>query len=154
MISNILSYYMFIILFIWTFTFFESTCNIRGILFILAVLFYIFEKYISSSLPNNTGGDILSIQLMYTNIIFYLMRFGFLLLIVLILLIKTYTYQKDNKIARNVSEYDYYNTITPIWMRKYYNKITLHNDYLLEKFRKMNELLNNETPVKGKKYDN
>jgi hypothetical protein len=53
-------------------------------------------------------------------------------------------YKSNSNTLMNISEYKSYFNITPVWIRKYFTRIQIQNEYLIEKFNKMNQVFDNQ----------
>lgn len=63
-------------------------------------------------------------------------------------------YIKDESSKELWSEYKRILNFTPVWMKKYFSKIKMQNDYLIEKFQTMKELLERESLEEIRKFKN
>jgi hypothetical protein len=127
---------------IWFLTFFETINGIKIYLYFLIISFFLFEKFIllKYEVP------IYDLGVIYFNIIFYCFRVVYLMIVIATAFIRHCFFNKNlnTNIKDGWTEYKNLLSLTPMWMKKYFNKIKIQNEYLIEKFQTMEELMERE----------
>jgi hypothetical protein len=140
--SNSFCFYFLFLFFTLVLTTFKPIRSIRHYLHLFIVLFFLFEKFLLNKILSPTfyqGGII------YYTIVLYLLRICYVSFILILIIIRCIYFEKKvDSTTRLLSEYNKYINMTPVWLRKYFNRIEMQNESLLNKYRKMKELIEKE----------
>jgi hypothetical protein len=140
--ANTFYFFSALLVIVWLLTFLDSLSNSRLLLFSLVVIFFLIEKYYINVFLNKSPFDITQV---YYILLFYCLRFAYVITIAVVLYLNYSKHVKaKNEVALMYSDCRSYFNITPAWMRKYFTRMKLHNEGLLEKFRAINKIIENE----------
>jgi hypothetical protein len=165
--SNSLFFFLILFSLVWFLTMIKSLKSSRIVLNILLFLFFLTEKFLLPQFFQNFS--YVDLSFIYYNLIFYVLRVFYCLVILTVMFLKFYYYKpknkeicRENQSAYKKGEYtkeiwtDYKSllSLTPVWMKKYFTKIKMQNDYLIEKFQTMKELLERENLEEIRNFKN
>jgi len=144
---NSLFFFSILLFVVWLITFFKSFKKNKLILNLIVIIFFFIERFIIFSFsknPNKYNVDYISYSLM-----FYFLRFFYILSILIFILIKSQHNKKKEdeslKLENIITECNsLLLNMTPMWMKKYFSKIKIQNEYLIEKFNLMEDLMERE----------
>jgi hypothetical protein len=137
---NSVNFYFAILLMAFIFTLADCLSGIRLLLMSLIVCFFLIERYYISLLFNHSS--FLDLSQLYYILIFYALRLVYIVVLASIMYIRYSSHKrKANEVSLMYSDCKSYFNITPAWMRKYFTRMKMQNDYLLEKFRVINKII-------------
>lgn len=134
-----ISFFIFLAVFVWCLSFKESIFGIRNSLYFIVISTYLFERFFVCGLVSGYFSGY--VGQIYFIVVFYCLR----VIYFLFLIIYAYVYAKGPR--NNLVIPDIYMTLTPAWMKKYFTKIKIQNDYLIQKFQTLNKLIEEENLI-------
>jgi hypothetical protein len=137
-------FFLFLIVYIYLLTNFNSTHSLRMISFCSVILYFFFEKNLVAIFVND---------LFYQYVVFYIVRMSYVILLLIVAIIKAYYYKcidKENYVNLQGLKRDFQHLImeTPYWIKKYVLKLSDQNKAMVERFRKLNSAFS-----KGKGFE-
>lgn len=165
--SNSLLFFLILFSLLWFLTMIKSLKSSRIIMNTLLFIFFLIEKFLLPQFFQNFS--FVDLTFIYYNLIFYVLRVFYCLVFLTVICLKHFYYKPKNKEMCRKNQSDYikdesskelwseYKRIlnfTPVWMKKYFSKIKMQNDYLIEKFQTMKELLERESLEEIRKFKN
>jgi hypothetical protein len=133
-------FFLLTFLYIYFLTNFESTKSIRLLLILSLFIYFLSERHLILVFCND---------MFYQYIMFYIVRFLYLIILFVLTIIKAYYYksiERENNEHLIGLKYNFRNLCleTPNWMKKYFKKMTNHNQMLIEKYRRVNNFIQND----------
>jgi uncharacterized protein YoxC len=130
-----INYFIILSFVVWCLSFKESVYTIKNSLYLILLSLFLFERFILCGLISKHFIGSYIDQIYYIAI-FYSLRFFYLIVLVIYIYFNARTIRRDS-----ITLPDIYMTMTPAWMKKYFTRIKLQNDYLIQKFQTLNKLI-------------
>lgn len=150
---NSLGFFVILTLIILISTHFKALEKSKFTLYSCLIIFFAIEKLIITQINLN----LFDLTFIYFNLIFYTCRILYFTFILSFIIMKAVYYTKANPSKQfsdnSYSDYKNFINMTPVWMKRYFNKIRMQNEYLIDKFNKMRQLMDKEENFKNVKRD-